>query len=165
MANKVVRIILIIVLFIIFFEVGLFSSYTIVTAEAPNVQGLIEMQRDKITGLFNPENVNDALVKDPTPINISKKKDVALAMENLTNVDGVNVDSMNITTRDEPNSKNLTVNIEALGYASPNSTSGQIVISQTPSYKIIASADATYKDSGIRVKTNILVITSVLKLY
>ena len=86
-------------------------------------------------------------------------------MENLTNVDGVNVDSMNITTRDEPNSKNLTVNIEALGYASPNSTSGQIVISQTPSYKIIASADATYKDSGIRVKTNTLVITSVLKLY
>ncbi len=165
MANKVVRIILIIVLFIIFFEVGLFSSYTIVTAEAPNVQGLIEMQIDKITGLFNPENVNDALVKDPTPINISNKKDVALAMENLTNVDGVNVDSMNITTRDEPNSKNLTVNIEALGYASPNSTSGQIVISQTPSYKIIASADATYKDSGIRVKTNTLVITSVLKLY
>ncbi|MBE6508459.1 MAG: hypothetical protein E7Z77_03490 [Methanobrevibacter sp.] len=165
MANKVVRIILIIVLFIIFFEVGLFSSYTIVTAEAPNVQGLIEMQIDKVTGLLNPQNVNDALVKDPTPINISNKKDVGLAMENLTNVDGVNVDSMNITTRDEPNSKNLTVNIEALGYASPNSTSGQIVISQTPSYKIIASADATYKDAGIRVKTNTLVITSVLKLY
>ena len=165
MANKVVRIILIIVLFIIFFEVGLFRSYTIVTAEAPNVQGLIEMQIDKVTGLLNPQNVNDALVKDPTPINISNKKDVGLAMENLTNVDGVNVDSMNITTRDEPNSKNLTVNIEALGYASPNSTSGQIVISQTPSYKIIASADATYKDAGIRVKTNTLVITSVLKLY
>lgn len=165
MANKVVRIILIIVLFIIFFEVGLFSSYTIVTAEAPNVQGLIEMQIDKVTGLLNPQNVNDALVKDPTPINISNKKDVGLAMENLTNVDGVNVDSMNITTRDEPNSKNLTVNIEALGYASPNSTSGQIVISQTPSYKIIASADATYNDAGIRVKTNTLVITSVLKLY
>lgn len=165
MANKVVRIILMIVLFIIFFEVGLFSSYTIVTAEAPNVQGLIEMQIDKVTGLFNPETVNDALVKDPTPINITNKKDVGLAMENLSKVDGVNVDSMNITTRDDTNSKNLTVNIEALGYASPNSTSGQIIISQTPSYKIIASADATYKDAGIRVKTNTLVITSVLKLY
>ncbi|WP_458456270.1 hypothetical protein [Methanobrevibacter sp.] len=165
MANKVVRIILMIVLFIIFFEVGLFSSYTIVTAEAPNVQGLIEMQIDKVAGLLNPEKVNDALIKDPTPINITNKKDVGLAMENLSNVDGVNVDSMNITTRDDTNSKNLTVNIEALGYASPNSTSGQIIISQTPSYKIIASADATYKDAGIRVKTNTLVITSVLKLY
>ena len=37
MANKFVRIILIVVLFVIFFEVGLVSSYTIVTAEAPNI--------------------------------------------------------------------------------------------------------------------------------
>ena len=43
MASKVLRIILIVVLFIIFFEVGLVSSYTIVTSEAPNVQGLIDM--------------------------------------------------------------------------------------------------------------------------
>ena len=165
MANKVVRIILIIALFVIFFEVGLFSSYTIVTAEAPNVQGLIDMQIEKITGLLSPEKVNQALVKDPTPINISNKKDVALQMENLSNVDGVNVDSMNITTRDDTDNKNITVNIEALGYASPNSTSGQIVITQDPSYKIIASADASFKDTGVKVKTETLVINSVLKLY
>ena len=162
---RIVRIILIIVLFLIFFEVGLFSSYTIVTAEAPNVEGLIDMQIDKITGFLSPEKVNDALIKDPSPINITNKKDVALQMENMSNVDGVNVDSMNITTRDDLSNKNITVNIEALGYASPNSTSGQIVISQTPSYKIIASADAVYKDSGVKVKTDTLVITSVLKLY
>ena len=40
--GKVLRILLVIVLFIIFFEVGLFSSYTIVTAEVPDVKGLIE---------------------------------------------------------------------------------------------------------------------------
>ena len=33
--GKFLRILLVIVLFIIFFEVGLFSSYTIVTAEVP----------------------------------------------------------------------------------------------------------------------------------
>ena len=165
MANKVVRIILIIVLFVIFFEVGLFSSYTIVTAEAPNIQGLIDMQIDKITNFFNPETVNEALIKDPTPVNISNKKDVALKMEELSKVDGVNVESMNVTTRDDTSNKNLTVSIEALGYASPNSTAGQIIISQDPSYKIIAVADATYKGSGLKVNTDSLTITSVLKLY
>ena len=165
MANKIVRIILIIVLFVIFFEVGLFSSYTIVTAEAPNIQGLIDMQIDKITSIFNPETVNEALIKDPTPVNITNKKDVALKMENMSKVDGVNVDSMNVTTRDDTNNKNLTVSIEALGYASPNSTSGQIVISQDPSFKIIAKGTASYKGTGLIVDRDSVTINSVLKLY
>lgn len=165
MANKIIRIILMIVLFVVFFEVGLFSSYTIVTSEAPNIQGLIDMQIDKATSMFSPEKVNEVLVKDPTPVNISNKKDVALKMEELSKVDGVNVDSMNITTYDDTDNKNLTVKMEALGYASPNSTSGQIIISQEPSYKVIASADASYKESGLMVNTNSMVINSVLKLF
>lgn len=165
MANKVLRIILIIVLFVIFFEIGLVSSYTIVTSEAPNVQGLIDMQISKITGIFNPAKVNDMLIKDATHINITNKKDVALKMESLSKVDGVNVDSMNVTTYDNPDKKNFTVTIEALGYESPNSSSGQIVISKIPSYKIIAKANATYKDSGLTVNENSIVINSVLKLY
>lgn len=165
MANKIVRILLIIVLFIVFFELGLFSSYTIVTAEAPNVQGLIEMQVSKVQEMFSPEKVNDVLIKDPTPVNITNKKDVALKMETLSKVDGVNVNSMNISTLDDVDNKNMTVNIEALGYASPNSTSGQIVISQDPSFKVIASGQASYKENGLRVDENTLTITSVLKLY
>ena len=165
MANKYIRIILIIVLFVVFFELGLFSSYTIVTAEAPNISGLIDMQVDKITSFFNPETVNEALIKDPTPVTISNKKDVAMQLEELSKVDGVNVESMNITTRDDTDNKNLTVSIEALGYASPNSTSGQIIISQEPSYKIIAAADASYRGNGLRVDTDSITITSVLKLF
>ena len=166
MANKIVRIVLIIILFVIFFEIGLFSSYTIVTAEAPNIQGLIDMQVSKISGMFSPEKINDALIKDPTAINITNKKDVALKMEELSNVDGVNVDSMNITTYEDTDEKNFTVSVEALGYASPNSTSGQIVISQDPSYKVIAKGMAEYKgESGLKVDENTVVINSVLKLY
>ena len=165
MANKYVRIVLIILLFVAFFEIGLFSSYTLVTSEAPNIQGLIDMQIDKITNFFSPEKVNEALIKDPTPVSITNKKDVAMKLEELSKVDGVNVESMNVTTRDDTDNENLTVSIEALGYASPNSTSGQIIISQDPSYKIIAAADASYKGSGLRVNTNSMTITSVLKLY
>lgn len=165
MANKIVRIILIIVVFIIFFEVGLISSYTIVTAEPPNVTGLIDMQIEKITSMFSPDKVNEVLVKDPTPLTVSNKKEVALQLEELSKVDGVNIDSLNITTFDDTDNENMTVNIEALGYASPNSTSGQIVISQDPSYKVIAQATASYKGTGLMVDTNTMVITSVLKLY
>lgn len=166
MASKILRIVLIIVLFIVFFELGLFSSYTIVTAEAPNVQGLIDMQISKIQEFFNPEKVNEALIKDPTPVNITNKKDVALKMESLSQVDGVNVNSMNITTFDDvDDNENVTVNIEALGYDSPKSTSGQIIISQEPSYKVIATAQASKKENGLRVEVNTISITSILKLY
>ena len=165
MANKIVRIVLIVVLFLVFFELGLFSSYTIVTAEAPNPQALIDMQVSIIQSIFSPEKVNEVLIKDPTPVNITNKKDVGLKMEDLSKVDGVGVDSMNITTYDDTDNKNLTVNIEALGYASPNSTSGQIVISQDPSYKVVATAQAEYKENGLRVDENTLTINSILKLY
>ncbi|MBQ2831329.1 hypothetical protein [Methanobrevibacter sp.] len=165
MANKVVRIILVVVLFIVFFELGLFASYTIVTSEPPNVQGLIEMQVNKITSFFSPENVNNALIKDPTPINISNKKDVALKLEELSEVDGVNYASINVTTTEDTDNSEYNVTIEALGYASPNSTSGEIVISQTPSYKIIANAMVTRKGTGLMVDIDSISINSVLKLY
>ena len=132
--GKILRILLVIVLFIIFFEVGLFSSYTIVTAEAPDVRGLIDMQVSKISSVFSPQAVNEVLIKDPTPVNFTNHKDVALKMEQLSNVDGVNVDSMNASTYDDAKkSDSINITIEALGYAAPNSTSGQIVISQNPS--------------------------------
>ena len=86
-------------------------------------------------------------------------------MEDLSKVDGVNVESMNVTTYDDVDEEPLNVTIEALGYASPNSTSSQIVISQEPSYKIIATAKASYKNQGLTVDANTLSINSILKLY
>ena len=165
MASKVLRIILIIIIFLIFFEVGLISSYTIVTAEAPNVSDLVDMQISKITSFFSPKTVNQALIKDPTPLSIINKKDVALKMEEQSNVDGVNVESMNVSTYDDTDNEYLIVNIEALGYASPKTSSSQIVISQDPSYKIIATGNATYKSEGLKVDPDSITINSVLQLY
>ena len=163
--GKILRILLVIVLFIIFFEVGLFSSYTIVTAEAPDVRGLIDMQVSKISSVFSPQAVNEVLIKDPTPVNFTNHKDVALKMEQLSNVDGVNVDSMNATTYDDTKNDKMNLTIEALGYAAPNSTSGQIVISQNPSYKVIVSSVASYKNGELVVDTDKMKVDSVLKLF
>lgn len=163
--GKVLRILLVIVLFIIFFEVGLFSSYTIVTAEVPDVKGLIDMQIEQIANIFSPQHVNEVLIKDPTNVNFTNKKDVALKMEEISNVDGVNVDSMNASTYEDTSNDKFNITIEALGYAAPNSTSGQIVISQTPSYKVIVSSVASYKNGELMVDTNQMKVDSVLKLF
>ncbi|MBR6025067.1 MAG: hypothetical protein IK044_08980 [Methanobrevibacter sp.] len=163
--GKVLRILLVIVLFIIFFEVGLFSSYTIVTAEVPDVRGLIDMQIEEISNIFSPQHVNDVLIKDPTNVNFSNKKDVALKMEEISNVDGVNVDSMNASTYEDTSNDKFNITIEALGYAEPNSTSGQIVISQKPSYKVIVSSVASYKNDELIVDTDQMKVDSVLKLF
>ena len=162
---KALRIILVVVVFVVFFEVGLFSSYTIVAAEAPDIQGLVDMQISKITGIFSSDTVN-LLVKDPTVVNITNKKDVAQSMESLSNVDGVNVDSMNVTTYDDTDNKDLNVTIEALGYESPSSSnSSQIVISQDPSYKIVVEGSASLKNGELVVDSDSITIQSVLKLY
>ena len=164
--GKKLIILLVIVLFIIFFEVGLFSSDTIVSAEAPDVRGLIDMQVSKISSVFSPQAVNEVLIKDPTPVNFTNHKDVALKMEQLSNVDGVNVDSMNASTYDDAKkSDSINITIEALGYAAPNSTSGQIVISQNPSYKVIVSSVASYKNGELVVDTDKMKVDSVLKLF
>ena len=163
--GKIVRAILVIVLFIVFFEVGLFSSYTIVTSEVPDIQGLVDLQIDEITSVINPDTVNEVLIKDPTNINISNRQSVATALENLSKVDGVNLDNMNATTYDDTDNSNLNITIEAYGYASPNSTSTQIIISQDPSYKIIANAKGNMSGSKVIIDTHSIKIESILKLY
>lgn len=96
---KPLRILLIILLFIGFFEIGLFSSYTIVTSEAPDVQGLIDLQVNTITGFINPQSINNIVIKSPTSINITNKVDTAMAIAQLANIDGASVPNMTATTQ------------------------------------------------------------------
>ena len=66
---------------------------------------------------------------------------------------------------DAKKSDSINITIEALGYAAPNSTSGQIVISQNPSYKVIVSSVASYKNGELVVDTDKMKVDSVLKLF
>lgn len=163
--GRIARAVLIIILFIIFFEVGLFSSYTIVTSEPPDIENIINMQIEGITSVINSNTVNEALIKDPTNLNISNKQSVATQIENISKVDGVNVDSMNATTYSDTDKDNINVTIEALGYDSPNSTSSQIIISQDPSYKIVANGVGNMSSDEILIDTDSIKIESILKLY
>ena len=157
---KVSRIILIIILFIAFFEIGIFSSYTIVTSEVPDIQELIDMQVNTITSIFSPENVGSVLIKDPNELNVTNKYELADALSEKAQVDGVNLDNFTVTTADDINEGNFTVEITAYGYASPKSSSTTIVISGEPNYKIIAKAKAV----NVMVDLDSIEIESILKL-
>lgn len=162
---KALKIILILLLFIGFFEAGLLSSYTIVTSEPPDVKGLIDLQINTIAELFSSENINSVLIKDPQKVNVTNKVDVSENLTSLAKVDGVDLDSMNFTTYSGSSDGKILVNITALAYSSPNTTSGRIVLSGTPDYIIKATAEANSSDSGITVDLSTLKIISILKFF
>lgn len=159
------KIILIIILFIAFFEIGLFSSYTIVTGEIPDVGEIITMQTDALSSIFSSEGVGSILIKDPTEINITNKIDVAEALKTKANVDGINVDNITIETTSDLDDANITVNITTFGFSAPSTSSGQIIINNEPDYKISAVAKATYSYEGYKVDVSSIQVVSILKMY
>jgi hypothetical protein len=162
---KALKIILILLLFIGFFEAGLLSSYTIVTSEAPDVKGLIDLQINTIMELFSTENINSVIIKDPEKINITNKIDVSKKMTDLAKVDGVDLDDFNVTTYSSSSEGKISVNITALGYSSPNTGKGPIVLSGNPDYIIKASAIANNTNKGIVIDLSTIKIISILKFY
>ena len=98
---QISRIILILLLFFVFFEIGLFSSYTLATGEVPDPGELINMQVSTITSVFSAENVGELLIKDPNSVNVTNKYELADKLAEVADVDGVNVENMSITTVDD----------------------------------------------------------------
>lgn len=162
---RALKIILIMLLFIGFFEAGLLSSYTIITSEPPDVKGLIDLQISTIADFFSSENINNVLIKDPEKINITNKDDVATNLSTLAKVDGIDINSLNVSTYSDTENGQIDVNITALGFSSPNTTSGQIILSGTPDYLITATAKANLSSSKVIVDLNTIKILSILKLF
>lgn len=162
---KISRILLIIVLFVVFFEIGLFSSYTIVNAEVPNPSELIEMQVGAVTSFFSPDNVGGLLIKDPDEINVTNRFDLADKLAEKAEVDGVNVENMTITTSDDTDNEPFNATVTAFGYSTPKGNSSSIVISGEPDYKISASVNIIHSIDGYEADLDTLKIESILKVY
>ncbi len=163
--NKVLRIVLIILLFIGFFEIGLFSSYTIVTSEVPDVQGLIDLQVDTISNFINPQSISNVIIKNPSNINITNRVDTAMAMADMADIDGVSVPNMTATTQQSTEDGHINVTITTVGYSAPNSTYNSTHISTIPTYRVTAVAEANITGSLVIIDVNTIKITSILKLY
>ncbi|MDR2829485.1 MAG: hypothetical protein LBB45_00315 [Methanobrevibacter sp.] len=163
--GDIMKILLILSLMIVFFEAGLIGSYTIVTSEIPNIQGLVDMQIQSILDIFNKENINNIIGKDSNIYKISNGANVADALKGLAQVDGININAMNATSNQSLNGKKIiNVKIEALGYSGISDSSVGVIIKATPDLKVTASATAKQDGKKIKIDTSTIKIISVMQL-
>lgn len=171
---RIIKFILFLVLFGIVFELGLLSSYTIVTSQPPDIGKLMDMQISKLTAIW--DSITTGSDKNTTKgYNVTNPNDVANALIQRTGLNGINVDTLSATTEGS-SSDTLAVTLQATGYkenqtggttptTKSNFTSGQIVIKQSEIYSITATATGKKKSKGIEVDPNTIQVTALKKLY
>jgi len=168
---KILKIILFIIFFVLFFEAGLISSYTIVTAQPPDIGKLIDMQINQISAFLHLEDWNTNIIAKPKAIKILNPELVAETMKNRAQIDGINLATLTAATYGDTNSETVTVNITAMGYkenltrSGTNKTGGQIVIAPTETYTVTATATAKVKSKGVEIDVTTIKIISVSKIY
>ena len=164
--SRAVKIILFLVFFFIFFEAGLFASYTIVTQQPPNPNDLIEMQLNGISSLLN---LNTPKIATQNNLEIVNKDEVANALEAKTGVDGINLETLSAQSYQDVDDENITVNITAVGYkdsqSGTSSNTSTIVIKSNETYSITATAMAAPATDGVKINVATIVITSSRIIY
>jgi len=102
-------------------------------------------------------------------IDINNENDVAQAIQNKSEMNGVNLQSLSAHTNESTRNENITVTITLMAYktttTSGNSTNGSIIIKPDETYSITATAIGKVESGGITVDLNSIVITTVRKLY
>jgi hypothetical protein len=171
---RIIKFILFLILFGIVFELGLLSSYTIVTSQPPDVGKLVDMQVTKVTAIW--DSITGAN-KGPNvkTVNITNVNDVANNLMSKTGLSGINVDTLGAILPDSSTSDTVTVTLTGTGYKEnqtgavknnvSGSSSGQIVIKQSEIYSITATATAKKKSGKVEVDVNTIQVTALKKLY
>jgi len=164
--SRIIKFVLFLIFFIVFFEAGLISSYTIVTSQAPDVGKLIGMQIEEITSLLSFGSGSNIL-NSQSNINISNPDEVASALQNKTGLSGMNIQSLTAQTSASKKLTLIPVNLTVMGYqdAISGGNTSQIVISANQTYSITATATGTLTNGEIDIDVNSIQITSSRKLY
>jgi hypothetical protein len=169
---RIIKFLLFLIIFGIVFELGLFSSYTIVTAQPPDVGKLIDMQVSKLTAIWNSISGSDKAHTVKT-VNVTNQEDVGKVLQSKTGLSGIDLSTLGaIFTGTSSDTVNIT--LIAQGYKenqtgsvasnSTGSSSGQIVINEIAKYSINATAMAKVQSKGVEVDTSSIQITSVTQI-
>lgn len=165
--SRILKVILFIIFFGIFFEAGLISAYTIVTSQPPDVNKLINMQVDEVSSLLNLGSKN--VLSNQNTVTVLNPDDVANALKTQSSVDGVNIQSITATTSGNVKKDDvLTVNITATGYkdAMTGGNTSQITISANQTYSIVATATTkSASTKGVTIDVNTIQVTSIKQIY
>lgn len=166
--SRIMKIVLFIVFFAVFFEAGLISSYTIVTSQPPDVGKLIGMQVDEITSFLSFGSGTNILNTQSNK-KINNPDEVAEVLKTKGGLDGINLSTLSAQVSGTSDEDIIPVNITVMGYkdsvSGGNSSGGQIVITANETYSLTATAMATLKNSGIVIDVSTIQITSSRKLY
>ena len=154
--SRLLKILLFIVGIILFFEIGLFASYSLISSKTINPLELLSVQVDEGSDLVS-SLTGEKKLNDQDTLNITNNEDVALVLNNLTNL-SVNLNSVSAKISND-NTGNQTITITALATKDTQIASGgyiQIVPEQT--YSITASALGQVYSNG-KVKVNLTSIS------
>lgn len=160
-------------LFGVVFELGLLSSYTIVTAQPPDIGKLVDMQITKLTAVWNIITGADKPPQLKTD-NVTNLDVVAEVLKAKTGLNGINVDTLGAVLSRGSVGDTVSVTLVGTGYkenqtggvnSSHGSSGGQIVIRQSETYSITATAMAKRKSRGVEVDVNTIQVTALKKLY
>lgn len=162
--SRILKFFLFLLLFIIFFEVGVISSYTLVTSQPPDVEKLINTQLDILSSYLK---IGKEIVgPKPEIVNITNNVEVAETLQKKAQVDGVELETLNATTFEDLENERVNVNITAMAYReNVTESTGQIVIKPTARFMITATAVATVEDHEIKVDVGTIKILSIIRVY
>lgn len=162
--SRIFKILLFIVGIILFFEIGLFASYTLISSEPINPLDLLSVQLDEGSDLVSSVT-GEKKLNDQDTLNITNSESVALVLNNLTNL-SVNLNSVSAKISND-DTGNQTITITALATKDTQITSGgyiQILPEQT--YSITATAIGEVYSSGkVRVNTTSITLKERIVLY
>ncbi len=154
--SRILKILLFIVAIILFFEIGLFASYSLISSGPVNPLELLSVQVDEGSDMVSSLTGEKSL-SDQDTLNITNSEQVSLVLNNLTNLStNLNSVSAKISGNDKGNQ---TITITALATKDTQVTSGgyiQILPEQT--YSVTATAVGEIYSSG-KVKVNVTSIT------
>jgi hypothetical protein len=145
----------------------LVSANTIVSGEPPNIGNLINTQLDGINSLIKLLQGNKNSTQES--IKINNENDVAQAIQNKSEMNGINLQTLSAHTNESTNKDQINITITVMGYKTTttggNVTNGSIIIRPNETYSITATAIGTTENGGITVDIKSIVVTTVRKLY
>lgn len=162
--SRILKILLFIVTIVLFFEIGLFASYSLISSGPVNPLDLLSVQVDEGSDLVSSMTGEKSL-SDQDTLNITNSEKVALVLNNLTNL-SVNLNSVSAKISNDDKG-NQTITITALATKDTQITSGgyiQIVPEQT--YSVTATAvGEIYSTRKVKVNTTSIALKERIVLY
>lgn len=161
--SRILKILLFIVGILIFFEIGLFASYSLISSQPVNPFELLSVQVDSGSD-FVSSMTGEKKLNDQDTLNITNDESVALILNNMTNL-STNLNSVTAKISGEGKG-NQTVTITALATKDTQINSGgylQILPEQT--YSITATATGSMLNGKVKINTTSIVLKERIVLY